>query len=135
LAVRFEIGEPLYELDTRWARYLYLSHYKRLRPSGYGAAQQLHNTLPWLTEIREDKLLFVPSCIRLPGVVSQGLILQSGIPLETYESGDLYQNIGQGEVAELARILGFDLIKSETGHDLIQRGFASDLNLRYGIYL
>jgi hypothetical protein len=91
--------------------------------------------LPWLTEIREDKLLFVPSCIRLPSVVSQGLILQSGIPIETYESGDLYQNVGQGEVAELARILSFDLIKSETGHDVIQRGFARDLNLRYGIYL
>ena len=135
LAVRFENGEPLYELDARWARYLFLSHYQRLGPVGDTAAQLLRNSLPWLTEIREDKLLFVPSCIRLPGVVSQGLILQSGIPIETYESGDLYQNIGQGEVAELARILGFDLIKSETGHDVIQRGFAGDLNLRYGIYL
>ena len=135
LAVRFENGEPLYELDARWARYLYLSHYQSLGPVGDAVAQQSRNALPWLTEIKEEKLLFVPSCIRLPGVVSRGLILQSGIPIETYESGDLYQNIGQVEVAELARILGFDLIKSETGHDVIQRGFARDLNLRYGIYL
>ena len=77
----------------------------------------------------------MPNGIRLPKVISQGLVLQTGIPHETYEAGTLYHNIGRDEVSEISRILEFNLIQEGSRHVILEEGFLRDLYLRYGVNL
>ena len=133
LAVRFRIGEPLYEIDNQWARYIYLAYFDLFpQPTNSGRNRA---KLPSILEIPEDKLFFVPNIIRLPKIISQGLILQSGLPPEFYEKGTLYQNVGKWDSAEIGRILEFDRIEKTGRHTILERGLSRDLSLRYGVSL
>jgi len=131
-AVRFRIGEPLYEIDAQWARFVYLA-FQELFSQKTVSIRKVN--CPTFLEIPDDKLLFVPHGIRLPKIVSQGLVLHTGVPLETYEAGTLYQNIGKPDIVEIARILEFNLIQKDFRHVIIEEGFLRDLYLRYGVNL
>jgi hypothetical protein len=133
LAVRFRIGEQLHEIDRQWARYIYFAHFE-LFPKSTNSGRN-STQFPSILEVPEDKLFFVPNIIRLPKIVSQGLILQTGLPPESYEGGTLYQNVGRGDSAEIARILEFERIEKTGRHMILEKGFSRDLNLRYGISL
>ena len=132
-AVRFRVGEPLYEIDAQWARYVFLAFHE-LFPQRLKSLKSI-DRYPALLQIPDDKLLFVPNGIRLPKVISQGLVLQTGIPHETYEAGTLYHNIGRDEVSEISRILEFNLIQEGSRHVILEEGFLRDLYLRYGVNL
>ena len=103
IAVRLESNGPLYELDLNWARYLFLAKFEVLR----GILPKIYRSerIPSLTELPAEKVLFVPIGIPLPRVISRGLILASGIPVERYPAGYLYRNIGRTISSELMRIL------------------------------
>ena len=134
-AVRFSMGGPLFEVEPRWVPYIYMAHFQLFQLKVTSKAHQLIGPLPTILEVSQEKLLFVPACIRFPEVISRGLVLQTGLPVEIHQKGDFYQNVGKSEIREISRILGFNLIQKEANHTILVDGLTRDLNLRYGIQL
>ena len=91
--------------------------------------------IPSLIEIPSERMLFVPIGIPLPRIVSRGLILQSGLPVEKHEKGYLYQNIKKGEVAEISRILEFARVEEYGYVRRLRTGSIDELESRFGVLL